>query len=143
MKRPNYIHLLPESSLPKFDNIPPFIAVVVIRSEVSNDWRNEVSDWLVESGCLHMMAWGHECSKWDDSVDWALLEKFDYKDFPDQEYVMTSWHDDESLDFVFWFAKDSAVHPSVELNNMLILDVGPVAREDSMLARYLRATHES
>ena len=71
-----------------------------------------------------MMAWGDECESWDDSVDMANLETFDFGDVPDEEEVMTTWHESEPLEDVFRFAKASAHHPTVKLNNVLILHVG-------------------
>lgn len=71
-----------------------------------------------------MMAWGKDCGSWDDSVDWANLETFDFRDIPDNEFVMTTWHENESLQEVFRFAKEMAHHPAVKLDNVLILHVG-------------------
>jgi hypothetical protein len=42
-----------------------------------------------------MMAWGRECSSWDDSVDWANIDKFGDSPIPDDECVVTTWHEDE------------------------------------------------
>lgn len=71
-----------------------------------------------------MMAWGDDCGSWDDSVDWANLETFDFEDIPDDKDVMTTWHDSESLEEVCKFAKADARHRTVELNNVLIFHVG-------------------
>ena len=137
---PCYIHLRPGSVAPELADKTPFVAVVAISSEVSNNWRNEVSDWLVESGCRYMLAWGLDCSLWDDSVDWANLEKYEYKDVPDDKSIMTTWHEDESLDSVFWFAKTSAVHGSFELTRLIILDICAETREETIIERYEHAT---
>lgn len=56
-----YLHL-PAGSSPPMLSGEPYKAVVVVEQDVENDWRNAVSDWLVESGCLYMMAWGRDCS---------------------------------------------------------------------------------
>lgn len=42
----------------------PYIVVIAIHNNnVSNDWRNLCSDWIVKSEqCYWAMAWGHECS---------------------------------------------------------------------------------
>ena len=65
-----YLQVAPEeASLPDLGSLPRFRAVVLAREVVSNDWRNRVSDWLVAAGCLYMLAWGHECSVWDDALD--------------------------------------------------------------------------
>ena len=140
-KEPSYIHLLPEGNIPDIENRMPFAMVVIVEVDVSNDWRNEVSSWLVDKGCLYMMAWGKDCSLWDDSVDWANIEKFNFKDIPDDKFVMTSWHEDEFLEKAFWFAEYCADHPTVELSQVVILDIGNEFREDSILRRY-RLTKE-
>ena len=101
----------------------PFKCVVVIESEVSLARQSEISCWLVEAGCLYMMAWGPGCSSWDDSVDWANLEKFDFNEVPDEKFVLTTWHESEPLQEVFEFSKFSAMHPTAEMQDTLILHI--------------------
>ena len=118
-----YIQLQPGSALPDISDLSPFRSVVVIEESVTPEWRAQVSDWLVKSGCLYMMAWGKECSTWDDSVDTANLEIFNYKNIPDDKFVMTTWHEDELLKEVFWFSKHSADHPEIEISSTLVLHI--------------------
>ena len=118
--------------------IIPFRVVVVVAEKVNEDWREQVSRWLVASGCLYMMAWGDECSRWDDSVDHANLEEFDYGDIPEERFVMTTWHERESLAEVFWFAEHCACHPTIELATV-ILDIAATPRESELLALYTDA----
>lgn len=48
---------LPSNSEPNDISLfNPFKAVVIIEDEVTNEWQNKISDWLVESGCKYMMA---------------------------------------------------------------------------------------
>jgi hypothetical protein len=101
----------------------PFKCVVVIESDVSPSRQSEISRWLVEAGCLYMMAWGPGYSSWDDSVDLANLEKFNFNEVPDENFVMTTWHDSEPLQEVFEFSKFAAMHPTTEMQNTLILHV--------------------
>jgi hypothetical protein len=125
-----YLQVPPgEACLPDLGRIRPFRAVVLVREIVSSDWRNRVSDWLVAAGCLYMLAWGHECSVWDDAVDWANIGAFDFKPIPPERFVMTTWHEDETMEEVFWFAKNCAEHPTTPLDHNLILDIASVARE--------------
>jgi len=119
-----YLRITNEVTLPDINRLKPFKSVVVVESNVSPDRQAEISKWLVGSGCLYMMAWGRECSSWDDSVDLANLEDFSYGEIPDDAFVMTTWHESEPLEEVFWFAKNSAFHPSIELDNTLILHLG-------------------
>ena len=131
-----YIQLQPGSVLPDISDLSPFRSVVVIEETVTPEWRAQVSDWLVKSGCLYMMAWGKECSTWDDSVDTANLEIFNYKNIPDDKFVMTTWHEDELLKEVFWFSKHSADHPEIEISSTLVLHISNQDKNPELTIEY-------
>lgn len=120
-----YLHIGPEATLPTIALAAPFRAIVIADTAVSPQWQNLVSDWLVESGCLYMMAWGVNCSSWDDALDWANIAQFTPDDIPEEQFVVTTWHDDEPLEEVFWFAKHCATHHAAELESTLLLQIGP------------------
>ena len=134
----DYVHL-PFGDTPRFVKAAPFRAVVVIEQDVSEEWRDQVSEWLVRSGCLYMCAWGRDCSKWDDSVDHANLRDFDYGEIPDDRFVMTTWHADEPISEAFWFAGHCADHPTVPLPRLLIVDVAQFGRGEKILAAFEQA----
>jgi len=113
--------------------------VVIADLEASPEWQALASTWLVRSGCLYMMAWGCGCSSWDDSVDIANLEEFGFGEIPEDRFVMTTWHTEEPLSEVFWFAKHNAFHPTVELERTLLLHVAAQDREHELLASYAAA----
>ncbi len=119
-----YLQIQDGEPLPDVGDLKPFKAIVVIENRPSREWRIQASGWLVDSGCLYMMAWGDDCESWDDSVDLASLETFDFGEIPDDETIVTTWHESDSLEEVFRFAKTLAHHPTVKLNNVLILHVG-------------------
>jgi hypothetical protein len=86
-----------------------------------------------------MMAWGRACSSWDDSVDEANLAAFDFGDIPDESFVMTTWHEGEPLEEVFWFAEHAAIHPMMELTRTIIVHITANAREVELLGAFQRA----
>ncbi len=131
-----YVLLAPESAPPEISAFNPFRAVVIIERPVSPAWQARISDWLVRSGCLYMMAWGENCSAWDDSVDIANLEHFDFDDIPEDSDVMTTWHTEESLDEVFWFAKHSASHPTVDLRQTLLIHISTISKEPEFVQAF-------
>ena len=133
-----YLHLVPEQELPVIER-QPFKAVVVVGQSVDAEWQKQVSQWLVEAGCLYMMAWGPDSSSWDDSVDWANLAAWNFEDVPDDQFVMTTWHDDEPLAETFWFSEHAAHHPTIELARTLVIEVSPTAHRDEMLTAYAQA----
>jgi len=136
---PIYFHVQPDAALPGIGYLAPFRAVVIVEEDVSAEWRTDVSDWLVRSGCLYMMAWGRDCSLWDDAVDWANIDHFLFKDIPEDRFVVTTWHDGDPLDEVFSFCKRLAIHPAVELPQVILLHIARNECAGSMLQAYSRA----
>jgi hypothetical protein len=130
-----YLHLPPERSPPVVPN-RPFRAVIVSEVGVSSKWRNEVAEWLIDSGCLYVVAWGVECEQWHDTVDWTLLEAFNYGDVPDDRFVMTTWHADEPLSEAFWFAGQCASHPDIDIEDTMILHISAEGKEMAMLESF-------
>lgn len=136
---PLYLHLPPGSQLPDIGHLSPFRAVVIIEAQVRADWQWKVSDWLVQSGCLYMMAWGHDCTTWDDSVDIANLEAFDYGDIPADRDVWTTWHNDWSLGEVFDFCKRHARYSVVDLPCVVLVHIALQSDEVGMIEAYAAA----
>jgi hypothetical protein len=126
---PVYLHISPEGTLPDVAHLSPFRAVVIIDCTITSEWQVKVSDWLVQSGCLYMMAWGLDCTTWDDSVDFANLRQFNYGDIPSDQDVFTTWHASEPLEEAFYFCKYNAIHPVVDLQRTVLLHVS--AHSDS------------
>jgi hypothetical protein len=116
-----YLRLEPGCRLPKYDGPCPFRAIVVVEEPVTEEWRWEVCKWLVAADCRYMMAWGIEASAWDDDVDMADLEAHDFQ--VEDEVVMTTWHDDETLADVFEFARNCAIAPGVGPDATLVVHV--------------------
>ncbi len=132
----HYLRLRGGDPFPKFDDISVYKAVVVIEDNVDSAWQAEASRWLADTGCRYMMAWGRECKTWDDSVDHANLEQFDYAEIPDDGFVMTTWHENEPLQEAIWFAKHSAHHPTLELQDLLFLHIGSAGRRSEFEKLY-------
>ena len=134
-----YLRLEPEQTLPKWPFNSPYQAVLVIEENVSSEWQQHVSAWLVETGCLYMMAWGEYCSSWDDSVDMANMKKFNFKKVPDKEFVMTTWHENEPLDEVFFYSKNNAIHPEMGVLEPVIIHISKTDKRDVFLSKYANA----
>ena len=131
-----YLQLPPDSKLPDISDLEPFRSVVIIEDIVAEEWQSKVSDWLVAAGCLYMMAWGKNCSSWDDSVDYSNLEEFAYGDIPEEKFVMTTWHENEPLKDVYFYSKYNATHPTVEIDNTLLVHISRYNKEKEFLIDY-------
>ena len=129
------IHLVPGEALPPLSG-RPFKSVLVATSAVPVGWRKIVSDWLIESRCLYFMATGVECETWHDCLDWANLKARHVHEIPQESFVMTTWHADEPLSEVLWFAYAVAEHPAVNLEETLLISVGEQPPSLDVLALY-------
>jgi hypothetical protein len=136
-----YQRVEPNSVLNPYEGAKPFRAILAIEAPVTKEWQQQMSRWLVESGCLYMLAWGDECSSWDDSVDEANLERFGYGDIPDEQSVMTTWHANDTLQEVFEFAKNHAspMSDAVELHETVVFHIAMVDRRQAYEALYAGA----
>lgn len=129
-----YLHLAPDQTPPQLLH-EPFRVIIVSEAEVTQEWCKRVTEWLLKSGCLYVVAWGTECEKWHDTVDWLNVEEFD-GNIPEDRFVMTTWHTDEPLSEAMWFAGQCAYHSTVELSNTLVLHIASQAREADLLETY-------
>ena len=84
-----YIQLKKNDSFPNLESYRPYKCVLVIEDEISNDQQNLISHFLVSTGCMYMMAWGLNCSSWDDSVDEANMQMNSYNEIPEEKFVIT------------------------------------------------------
>ena len=134
-----YVQIEPGTTPPTIRASRPFRAVVIIESSVSPEWQSSISDWLVQSGCLYMMAWGENCGSWEDSVDRTNIEQFKPAEIPDGEFVMTTSHERKLMKEVFWFSKNNAFHPTVKLGRTVLVHISFRNKHDELLKAYADA----
>ena len=103
---------------------------------MSAQFRAAVCYELVRGNCLYLMAWGTHCEAWHDAVDMANIEAFDFKEIPEERFVMTTWHADEPLKEALWYCKNNAFHSTVEIKSTVLLHVVPEEREQTVLQQY-------
>ena len=100
-----------------------FKSILILEKHDSVE-QQEFCRWLCEVGCRYAMTFGLNCENWHDAIDESLLEKFEFGDIPDDEFIMTTWHNDESLEDVIFFAKHAATHPSLDLERLVVFHFG-------------------
>lgn len=98
----SYVRIDECNSLPFLDIREQWAAIIVGDLPFSNERRDEVAHWLCKENCRWMAAWGIDCSKWDDALDEAEIALWP-DGAPDDKFIVTTWHNIESLDEVFWF----------------------------------------
>ena len=134
----HYLHLQQGQALPAIAQEIPSRIVVVIETEVSDEWQDAVSNWIITYGCRYMMAWGPNCSSWDDSVDYAVLKALEFREIPDERFVMTTWHEDQPLEEALFFCEFCGrfSYDDADLPHALLLRIAPEADETRMRNAY-------
>jgi hypothetical protein len=59
---------------------------------------------LLKAGCVYFCCWGPNCERVHDIVDEQYLIESGYSVNDDDSIIMTTWHNDESLEEAAWFA---------------------------------------
>jgi hypothetical protein len=136
METVEYLRFAENDPLPEVDSYAPFKAIIVSSTSASREWRDQVGAWLVSGGCMYAMAWGLDGEAWHDAVDSANIGAFKPERVPDHAHVMTTWHSDEPLDEVFWYAQFCAHQEYVEFAATLIIHISTAGARQEMLERF-------
>ena len=128
----HYLHVT-AGTLPQFPKLLMRHSVLIIQEmEVSDEFRSEVSRLLAETNCVWMMAWGLGCSEWDDSVDWANIVKYTPGPIPEESFIVTTWHENETLKETMEFGIGLTDHMGETIETILVLDINATERCDSI-----------
>ncbi|MEM1037014.1 MAG: hypothetical protein AAGI14_09680 [Pseudomonadota bacterium] len=137
-----YKHLQPNGDYKSLGDLTNYKVVLILESPVQTEWQTALSEHLVRRGCKYVMAWGDDCSSWDNSVDLANLEQYEFGDIPEEKRIMTTWHDEETLEDVFWFCEYLVRHPIHTLTRTILVHIANRARKDEILNLYTTAVLE-
>jgi hypothetical protein len=119
--RVDYLHLTPETAPPPRPP-EPLCVVLISEARAKDIWRGQVLEWAQRAGCVYFIAWGENCERWHDDMDDVHLETYAYKP-PDDKFMMTTWHANETLEEALWFAKFNVEHPAVRIKRTLLLHI--------------------
>lgn len=114
-------------------------ALFVADPAISDNERMRLSSEIVAAGCRYALCAGLNCAAWDDSIDFAHLETDPNFDPPDETFVMTTWHENESVAEVLEFALNSTDFDGNGFEHLLVLMLGDDPRLRSDLAAALGA----
>jgi len=75
--------------------------------QVPTEEQAALAEQIVASGCRYVCCSGIACSNWHDAVDLAFIATDPNYHPPDERFIMTTWHERESVSDVAWFALHS------------------------------------
>lgn len=131
-----YIRLDEQSFLPALNNPDQWGAIIVADLPFSVERRVAVARWLYRENCRWMAAWGVECSKWDDALDDAEIEQWP-DGAPENQTIVTTWHDVEGLDEVFWFiGTQASTFDDQDFSHFVIVHLSSSDKSDELTQRF-------
>jgi hypothetical protein len=100
-----------------------FVVLLVVNDPgVTEDERASLSAQVVRQGCRYAVCAGHECSAWDDAIDWAFIGSDPNFDPPNGRFVMTTWHEHDPLsDVLEWFRWNTTFGDFTPKNFLVLL----------------------
>jgi hypothetical protein len=100
--------------------------------------RHDVATALIESGCRYVVCGGKDCEAWHDDTDMAcaVLEVESSQEIP---FVMTTWHTDESVEDVVFFAFNLTNFDEHDFRKYLVLMVGHDPSEQNHIETLIQA----
>lgn len=100
--------------------------------------RMKVVGALIDSGCRYVVCGGVDCERWHDDADVAFvsLEASSDADVP---FVMTTWHHNESVEDVVFFATYCTNFDDYDFKCLLVLVVGKESERADFAAQLSRA----
>jgi hypothetical protein len=80
--------------------------LLITLASIPREEKLRLAAQIIASDARSIACWGVECEDWHDTLDWAYLASDENFNPPDERFVMTSWHENESLAetvFYLWF----------------------------------------
>ena len=107
----------------------PFVGIVW------NNKENFVSKPLIESllkeNCKYFLVGGYNCQEWENQAD--MTRYYLNPDNNEEEFVMTTSHQDEPLNEVIWFALNNTNFDYHDFKNFLIVQIGQKYSKEEIL----------
>ena len=119
-------HLIiePTAKLPAWSFSSPYLAVLWVLEGVTGQWQREVSEWLIDTGCLYTLVWtgGVGGNSWAESLNEAGNRAISLGKVPVTHSIIAECHEFVALKEVLKIAEHETVHPVVgRLPSVLII----------------------
>lgn len=107
----------------------PFgLLVLQFGAALATDLRLQWVDEITASPCELVCAWGPQGTAWDDDVDMAIVAQ--NLERGEDRFVMTTWHDDHSLEEVVEYFLHTAIAGEQWPSRYAILLLGATAADE-------------
>lgn len=140
MKTKNNIKTLKLKSIEDLKKInfnkEPYACLIIALKKTDKDFKEKVSNFLINSNCLYTLSAGQETNEWHNEVDLAEYNKYKHKFYPEESHVMTSEHRNEEIEETVYFLFNITTYGYISdpFKNYLLLFIG---ENEEIEKRYL------
>jgi hypothetical protein len=111
-----------------------FAAWIIADDSLPSKRKLQVARELIEQGCRYAVCSGAEGSAWDDAVDLAYIESHPDNSRDSSEFVMTTWHDDETLEEIAAFFALNTTFDDFVPSLYIVVGIGSATPVDRAVA---------
>ncbi|MEO8206046.1 MAG: hypothetical protein ABI615_07680 [Chthoniobacterales bacterium] len=124
---------------PPFEGEDYALLLYVAATDISSEEQTLISRDIIASGCRYAVCFGHDCSSWDDAIDWAVIDAGK----GGKGFVMTTWHERDTLEEVLHFFWHHTSFDNFSAIRMGIFVLGLNPENEELLERGLNLHNET
>lgn len=103
------------------DSMEPFVAFTALDATALTDEQlGALARSLIGGGCVYACSWGPEADRVETAFDWEVVRS-EMEQSARALDIMTTSHEDESLDEAIWFALFVAFPPEIEASAVVAI----------------------
>ena len=110
----------PYAFVSPFDGAEFAVLIYISDTTITAEEQELLSDQIVAAGCRYAVCAGYKCGTWDDSIDIADLKRNNWET-KDENLIMTTWHENESLENIVFFFLNNTSFDYFTATNMLVV----------------------
>ena len=136
------------SPMPPYEFESPFGGqefVLLLHSDdpdATPETRAAIAGQVVASGCRYVCCSGEDCSRWHDDVNFAFMSTDVNYQPPAERFIMTTWHEGESLSEVVWYVLMCTSFDDFVAERFLVVLLKPNPGRKSEVAAAVRSFPE-
>ena len=138
MQTIKYIHINEGNTLPDISQYAPFKVLLSVDNAVNSQRQQDIANWLVQMGGMHVTVRAKEGSVWKSAIRKANLAKVNLDAMQPEQFVMVTMHPHVSLRNAFKLIKKHAWHTHVDLDFTVLVHVAEESSEMEYVSIFSR-----
>ena len=88
--------------------------LIFANQPTSIEFKSDVAERLIDTGCMYMVCGGLECELWHDIIDEVIVELKIDGNLDQSSLIMTTWHTEATMEDLAFFFTYVTHNPNIE-----------------------------